>query len=360
MPSANEQLQDLQTLNQHLTEQHKSEVIALMLKFFKRMERLIQKEITLAYDEDGILPRDKSILWKKIKQIQQIEIDKIKTRILDDAERYLGVESGIYKKQLEKVFEDVSDFVDVKNVDPSKLKRIFERTKISMDKGKIYSLTSLWLTFSDSVKEKLLQNVESAYTLDKPRKEFISDVNSGFKINQNQLGAVIAVIIQQAYGVAIKEMNKVNTGIIKGYSWDSVMDTRTSPFCIEHSGQEWYYDAPELSTLPWEIYAPAHFKCRSSNPPITKSYTEMGIEPDQLTQKQKEFFSGTATSQTYAEFFEKQPPRVQKKILGPARYNAFTNGTPIDSFYSDGRRLTLKELNRESDIISEEYLRYVE
>lgn len=347
--TANERLQDLQTTNQHLLENYKNEAIATALLFFRRMEKRVQKEITLIYDEDNLKIKDKNLLNKKVKEIYETDLNKLKGQLFKDAERALGVEASLYKEQLEKVFEDFSDYISVKNVSGKQLKKDFEKSKIDMDKGKSYSLSAFWLTFFNSVKLKLTQNIESAYSLEKTRKQFIDDTAIGMKVNEKQLDAVANTLIQQAYGVAILSLNIANQDLIRGYLWNSVLDGKTSPFCIEHSQEYWLYNKPELSTLPYQIYAPAHHRCRTTNPPITKSYSELGIPPQELTPEQKEYLSGAIPDrQTYFQWFANQPARIQKQILGARRYNAYkAGGIKIEQYFNNGNRLTIKELKNE-------------
>lgn len=347
MSTANEKLQDLQTKNQHLIEEHKNDAVATALLFFKRMEKQIQKLITVEYDEETFYQKDKNALKKKIKEIQETELNKLKDRLIKDAEKVLGVEADVYKSQLDKVFSDF-DEIKIKSVDKAQLKKDFEKSRIALEKGAIYTLTAFWNTFYDSVRGKIIQNIESAYTYGKSTRDFLDDLNTGFKINENQLDAVGRTLIQQAYIIALIAMNKNNDGLIRGYLWNSVMDSHTSPFCVDHSQQFWLYDFPEKSTLPYEIYSPAHYKCRTSNPPITKSYTELGLNPDSLSDADKEYLSGAIPDkQSYYQWFNNQSASLQKKILGPTRYNAFSQGNiKIDQYYNNGRKLTIKELER--------------
>lgn len=346
--TANEQLQNLQTKNQHLTEAYKTELSTSLMRSFRSMERKILKEITIFYDPETTYQKDKTVLLKKIREIQEIELNKIKEKLLKGSEKYLGTEASIYKKQLESTFKDVEEFIHIKSVDPASLKKAYEKAKITMDKGETYTLASLWRTFYNSVVARTIQNTESAYALEKTTKEYSSDIKTGFKTNENSLVAVTAVAIQQAYSIAMREMDKANEFLVKGYLWNSVIDSSTSPFCIDHAYQYWIYNHPELSTLPYEIYVPAHFRCRSTNPPITKSYQELGLDPDSLTASQKTLLAGgVPQTQSYTEWFEGQSDKVQREVLGATRYTAYKNGSiKINSFTSNGQRLTIKQLEK--------------
>jgi len=361
MPTATNTLSDLSTLNAHLVEQYKNLVSSTMLIFFKNMEKKINKEIKGNYDEENLTITEKNKLKRRLNEIQKIELNKIHKQIMQDSYKFLGVEAKTYENQLKAVLEDVSNYIKVHRVDSKTLKHNYDKSPIAMDKGEIYTLSSLWATFFLSVKTNLNQNTESAYTLRKTTREYTKDLNLGYKTNENSLNAFIAVILQQAYGIAMKSVNNVNEEYIKGYIWDSVMDSRTSDFCITHNTRFWFYGHPELSTLEAEIYAPAHYRCRASNPPIIKSYRELGIPASDLTKSQKALLqNSTVTNRTYQQFLDTQPESVKKSILGKVRYNAYQNGTEVGKFFTrDGRRLTLKQLQTKGVTLAEDYLRYV-
>lgn len=348
MGSANEKMNELQIANQHLLEQYKNETVALMMMFFKRMEKLVKKEITNFYDAEDTATRNKTELIRKIKSIQDIELNKLEKQLFSNLHKFLGTEAKNYHDQLKSVLADVSEYVKVKSPDTNKLNKKYDKSKVTMDKGKIYSLLFLWKTFTQSVNNKMSQNIESAYTLEKTTRELTSDVSSSYKTNEHQLSAVVAVLIQQAYSVAVRTVNDVNKDFVTGYWWQSVLDGRTSPFCIEHAGEYWIYEKPHLSTLPYQVYSPAHHRCRSTNPPLIKSYRELGIPVSTLSPSQKELLSNDRNNHiTYYQWFEKQPEISKERILGKIRYDAYQKGdVKIDQFYNNGKKLTLKELQK--------------
>jgi len=263
MTTSNEQLSDLSITNQILIERFKNSVSSSMLIFFRNMEKQVQKEIKAHYDEDRLIITEKNVLKRKLNEIQEIELNKIHTQIMRDVHKFLGSQAHIYENQLKEVLSEVSDFIKVKRIDDKTLKKIYDKEPITFDKGKYYTLNTLWSTFFLSVRTTLNQNTESAYKLKKTTREYTSDLNKGYKINENSLATIIAVYIQQASQVASKSVNKVNENFVRGYMWLSTLDSRTSPICIDYSGKVYYHEFPERSTLPYEAYPPIHFFCRN-------------------------------------------------------------------------------------------------
>jgi hypothetical protein len=350
--TANEKLQDLSILNQHRVEEYKNNIYSTLLLMFKSMEKKILKEITIFYDEENVLQKDKVILLKKIKEIEKIELNKIKIKLYNDAEKYLGVQESIYKSQLENVFSDFSKWIKIKNVEESKLKKEFEKSRILLDKGVMYTLSSLWQTFNDAVTVRLVQNIESAYALEEKKKDFSDNVKTSFKTNENQLGATSALLIQQAYGIAIREMNLINSNVIDGYIYNAILDSRTSAICLDLNGGTYYYGHPELSTFDYEIMPPQHMRCRSFISSITKNYKDLGIPLVELSEKDKRYLNGESPgAKTYSQWFNSLSSKEQLEVLGKTRYDAYKKGDiKIEKFFSNGKRLTLSELRNKGII----------
>ena len=346
MPNANDILADLQTKNQHDLESFKNALSSTAILFFKRMEKMIQKEIASFYSEDGELIGNKSDLKKKIKTIQDVELNKMKDKIFSDVEKVLGVEADVYKKQLENTFESVSDFVKIHGVDSAKLKKDFEKSRVSMDKGKTFTISAFWKTFTNAVSLRTAQNIDSAYQLGKSRKQFNDDLATGFRTGENQLDATSRTLIEQAFIVALLGVNNANKGVVSGYTYDAILDARTSDICRSLNGLTWIEEFPDKSTLPYRLTPPQHYRCRSFITPITKSYLEMGITPEDLTLEQKGLLSGELSEvESYNSWFMRQPNSVQRDVLGSVRYNAFKQSDiAIDKFYNSGSKLTLSQL----------------
>jgi len=361
MANLNDQISDMQIANQHLIERYKDEIIGLLLMFFKRMEKLVKKEITNLYDEENLTQANKKILLKRIRDIQKIEMHKIEKRLFDELDKFVGQESSRYYNQLKALTIQVSDFIKVKNGDLKTIKKSVEKDKIVLNTKEVFTVLALWGTLVDSINTRMEQNIESAYILNKTTRDVTQDVSGGYKTNESQLGAVIAVLIQHAYIKSISGINKVND-FINGYQWVATLDSRTSDLCISLDGKVWYPSKPSLSTLPYEIYPPAHYRCRSTTTPITMQYGSLGIKEEELSKEQKDLLSGIIPSrETYASWFERQPSKIKKEILGAVRYSAYINGSvDFTQFYkSNGSKLTLKELAKKQAIFSEEYLSYV-
>jgi len=235
---------------------------------------------------------------------------------------------------------------------------------LNFEKGS-HTVASLWSTFYTSLLVKLNSAIQQAYDLGQSESDFTSNlfgVTGSTNISVNNLSSVIGVLVAHGYNTALKYGNIANGDVIRGYIYLAVMDSHTSEICSYLNGRTYFYERPELGTLPYELYAPQHYGCRSSEAPITKSYTELGLNPDDLTSDQKILLSGAVPQvETYSQFFEKQPASIKKQILGPVRYDMYKqNSLTVDKFYTrDGRKYSLAELNKKGYEVSSNYLQYV-
>lgn len=142
-----------------------------------------------------------------------------------------------------------------------------------------------------------------------------------------------------------------NADIIKAQAWNATLDTRTSEICRPRDGKQYEPVSPYKPighSFPW-LGGPgrAHFNCRSSAVPVTKSWRELGIDVADFTPSQRASMDGTVPAdQTYAQWLRKQSAARQDQVLGAERGKLFrAGGLELDRFYGDkGRYLSLEEL----------------
>lgn len=112
-----------------------------------------------------------------------------------------------------------------------------------------------------------------------------------------------------AYRGASSETYKANRNIVNGWRWTATLDKRTCPACIALDGREFPVDTPFKE----------HWNGRCTAVPITKSWAELGFSgvPDRRPHLRM---------QSGADWFAKQPPEIQREILGPAAYKGYQSG----------------------------------
>lgn len=169
---------------------------------------------------------------------------------------------------------------------------------------------------------------------------------------RRDLMAVVQTSIGHTAAVAREQFVEANGDIIKAVRWVSTLDNRTSEICrirdqkrytpVEHK--------PIDHKIPW-LQGPgkAHWNCRSTSAPVTKSWRELGIPLDEMSPGERASMDGTVPAETtYSQWLQRQGAARQDQILGPERGPLLREGgLKLDDFYSaNGRFLTLEELKQ--------------
>ena len=141
-----------------------------------------------------------------------------------------------------------------------------------------------------------------------------------------------------------------NADIIKGLQWVSTLDSRTSDICMARAGKTWSF--PDLKpinhSIPWGGGPPAHWSCRSTSIPITRSMAEItGKAEDQIAPRTRASMDGyVASDLTFDQFLKNKPAAFADDMLGKGRAQLWREGKMTLSQLLDqrGNPLTLAQL----------------
>ena len=146
---------------------------------------------------------------------------------------------------------------------------------------------------------------------------------------------------------------EANANIIKAVQWVSTLDSRTSEICVARSGKTWSYPdfKPIGHKIPWNGGPPAHWNCRSSFIPVTKSFEELtgGKIKDTIEPATRASMDGlVAADLTFDQFLKNKPPEFADKMLGKGRAELWRSGKITLNQLLDqrGNPLTLAQLKR--------------
>lgn len=157
--------------------------------------------------------------------------------------------------------------------------------------------------------------------------------------------------LAHAAEVVREQTTTSNDHLIKAKQWLSTLDNKTSPPCRIRDALTYTLDnQPIKHGIPWgDGPGRLHFHCRSTYTLIFKSWQEMGLLPDEVSEADKEKLQGDLPGHiTYPEWIARQRASRQDAILGPTRGKLLRDGRlKLSSFYTeDGRWLTLDELRQ--------------
>jgi SPP1 gp7 family putative phage head morphogenesis protein len=183
-----------------------------------------------------------------------------------------------------------------------------------------------------------------------------ADVKAMDKVARTSMNAVANRVKQELY-------NK-NDGIVRGVLWNSVLDSRTSDFCMLHDGL--------IFPLDRGPRPPAHPNCRSQIVPVLDNESNQAalrsigprpsVVPRSKNFTEKDAFTRTGKKRkpgkksplvgkqvnntTYATWLKDQPAAYQNVILGQSGGKQFRSGANLKKVITDrNNTLDLSGLN---------------
>ena len=160
------------------------------------------------------------------------------------------------------------------------------------------------------------------------------------QVTRRQGEAIARTMVNHASTQAREETFKGMADVVKGVEWVSTLDTRTSDICKGLDGQ--VFDVGEGPRPP------AHWNCRSTVVPVTKSLREiLGSEAaDEEPSTRASMDGQVAETLTYQDWLAQQPAETQNEALGIGRARLFRAGQidVADLTKPNGRTRTLEEL----------------
>lgn len=158
--------------------------------------------------------------------------------------------------------------------------------------------------------------------------------------NKRDVEAVVRTAVNHTANTAREYIYKANTNLIQGIRWNSTLDGRTSAICRARDGIVY-----EVGKGP---RPPAHFNCRSSTSPVTKSWRDLGFDIDELPPSTRASMNGQVPSDlTYDDWLRKQVREFQEEVLGKRKAELFRAGLKMERFVDrSGHEYTLNELRQ--------------
>jgi len=130
-----------------------------------------------------------------------------------------------------------------------------------------------------------------------------------------------------------------NAAVIKGMQWLSTLDSRTSDICKGLDQESWYLGGDPIppTKTPFLGPPPAHFNCRSTLVPVTKSWSELTKNPkikkklDALPPSKRRGLRASmdglvSDKLDYEDWLSMQDPGFQLDVLKPVKFRMWKAG----------------------------------
>ena len=216
--------------------------------------------------------------------------------------------------------------------------------------------------------ESVKQLTERVRGLSTSRKVQYRGTDGGLKTTPYYAGGVSSVSIRQAEALARTSVQAVaedvrlniirqHEDVMKGMMWHATLDSRTTPLCRARDGKLYTLEGKPIGhTQPFLGGPPAHWKCRSTLVPVTKSWEELGMDP-KIDKIYDDFVKGgkrasmdgaLPAATTYGDWFGRLSENRQKDILGLSRWEVWKEKglSFTDLVDQRGRPLSVVSLKR--------------
>lgn len=205
--------------------------------------------------------------------------------------------------------------------------------------------TDLANSLVNGVQAAILQGTPSVKAVNQIRKSAV------WGNQERDLATVTHTAINFIAADARELTRKANADLIKERSWLSTLDNKTSTICIVRDGLRYTADTP-VKPIGHDIPYGAgpgkiHFRCRSTETWVIKSFRELGIPVDELPEGVRASMSGEVpASMNYLQWLqERASPRVQEEVLGVTRADMLRAGKyKASDFYDNGALIPLSRL----------------
>lgn len=161
--------------------------------------------------------------------------------------------------------------------------------------------------------------------------------------------ALVTTSVQTVANDARRKTFEANDDVIKGLRQVSTLDGHTSVICVAYSGAEWDLNKKPINgnTLAYGNGCPRHWRCRSLDVPIMKTFKELGLNiPEPVSSTRASSEGQISEKTTFNDFLERKGKAYQDRILGVGRADLWRDGkiTLRDLVDGTGNELTLEQL----------------
>ena len=225
-------------------------------------------------------------------------------------------------------------------------------------------LRQVWGDLDASKMKRVRQAIAQGYVEGKTTPQIIREIRGtkakGYvdgliEKDRRDVAAVVRTAIGHTAGFAQDKAMAANADIIKALQWSATLDLRTSPQCRIRDRLLYTPDdhKPIGHKVPW-LSGPGrlHWRCRSGQVPVLKSFKELGIDIPEIEVggKTRANMDGQLPADTsYADWIKKQSAARQDSVLGPTRGRLLREGKleMADLYNAKGELLTLDDLKKQ-------------
>lgn len=353
--NANDALLDKSTDRAAWVDRFKNGQAEKIVRTASKADREIKKEILVT--DQLKTKKDVKSLVKKIREIEQEYSEKYEGDLTNELKDFAEDQAESETKTMGKT---LAAYAGLKLLFQTPEKEKLWKDVVNKQMTKSGSGPQGFNEMMGSVKTSRLNNIETeinkGFALGQDSKEIANQIYgpTGTINKSNNWAKTVAITLTGHTSSATKlSVAAVNNGLVQGYTWNSVMDGRTTVICAGLNGKYWLYDNPAESTLSDPMVPPAHEGCRSDTVPIfgkLAKFIAAGatiLSGSKIGKKQasKNMDGKPPKEPSFSEWFNGKPESFQKEWLGDTRFEAWKDGKlKLNDLVKNNKPLTLEEL----------------
>jgi len=210
-----------------------------------------------------------------------------------------------------------------------------------------------WSRQSDDTAFKFQSAVRQGLVGAETTPQIIKRVRGVLDLSKRNAETLVQTSVQSVANATRENIFADNNDIMSGKEWSAALDRLTCPTCGALDGKRWTTDGKPINhSMVYQI-PPKHFRCRCSMIPVLKTWKELGINMDELSDSTRASMEGQVTDKTFADWLKRKTetdPTFADRTLGKGRAELWRNGKiTMDQMISGGKPLSLNELKAKYD-----------
>ncbi|WP_340617534.1 phage minor head protein [Xenorhabdus entomophaga] len=359
MRTVNERLMDELIAHSLFSGRYSTGVARRMIKVLNEFDSELTASLIVALDDTSIdvnsfTARRLESLLSSVRSINKRAVDSAFSLLMEEMRAHALYEAGYYPSLFDALLPDV-----VLRKYP--LMSITEEMLFSSVMSRPFQgkLLSEWADGLESDRMTRINNaVRNGYlngdSAVEVGRKIRGHANQGYKDGSLQMSRANATTIAKTainhlQAVAREQFVDANRDILDCKRWVSTLDNKTSNDCIVRDGLKYTLGGKPIGHKVPYLQGPGkiHFNCRSIETLVMKSWRELGIDADEMSEGTRASMDGQVPAETkFIEWIQKQPAWRQKQVFGETRYRLMKDGGMHPSqFYTDkGEFISLDKL----------------
>lgn len=206
-----------------------------------------------------------------------------------------------------------------------------------------------WSRQSDDTAFKFQSAVRQGLVGAETTPQIVRRVRDVMDLSRRNAETLVHTSVQSVANVTREKVMQDNSDVVSANEYCSALDRKTCLVCGSLDGLRW--ENVTNKPIGHSVrYSPPtrHWRCRCSMIPVLKTWRELGINMDELSDNTRASMEGQVNDKTFEDWLKRKTetdPTFADRTLGKGRAELWRNGKiTMDQMISGGKPLSLSEL----------------